>query len=254
MQHHFLGYFAVAYLLKEPIPILLLAGIGLAVLLRSKTVSPLAKLFVLLPPAVLFAAHSLWAGDLGIRYIIPVLPFSYLIAGAGAGWLIQHRARWTRPLAAVLGLWLVVAAVGIYPDHLAYFNEAACLPGQPGQIGLDGGTRCGPTWLDDSNVDWGQGLKQAREWIDRNAKGRMVRLAYFGTFPPEGYGLAAEKIGIPQLIENPTPGLYIVSAHWIALVPALAKANDSAAGDWLRGTPPVALIGHSLYVYDRSGP
>ena len=152
------------------------------------------------------------------------------------------------------GLWLVVAAIGIYPDHLAYFNEAACLPGQPGQIGIDGGTRCGPMWLDDSNVDWGQGLKQVKKWIDRNAKGRKVRLAYFGTFPPEGYDLAAEKIAAPQLLESPTPGLYIVSAHWIALVPALAKANDSAAGDWLRDTPPVALIGHSFYVYDRPGP
>ncbi|MGA2326463.1 MAG: glycosyltransferase family 39 protein [Bryobacteraceae bacterium] len=254
MQHQFLSYFAVAYLLKEPIPILALAGIGLAVLLRSKTVSPLAKLFLLLPPAVLFAAHSLWADNLGVRYIIPVLPFAYLIAGVGAGWLIQRRSRWTRPLAAVLGLWLVVAAIGIYPDHLAYFNEAACLPGNPGQIGLDGGTRCGPMWLDDSNVDWGQGLKQVKKWIDRNAKGRKVRLAYFGAFPPEAYGLATESIGIPQLVRSPAPGLYIVSAHLVAHAPALAGVEHSAAGDWLRDTPPVAVIGHSFYVYDRPGP
>jgi 4-amino-4-deoxy-L-arabinose transferase-like glycosyltransferase len=172
MQHQFLSYFAVAYLLKEPIPILLLTGIGLAALLRGKTVPPLAKLFLLLPPAVLFAAHTLWADNLGVRYIIPMLPFAYLIAGAGAAWLLQHRARWARPLAAVLGLWLVATAIGIYPDHLAYFNEAACLPGTPAQIGMDGGTRCGPMWLDDSNVDWGQGLKQMKQWMDRNAKGR----------------------------------------------------------------------------------
>lgn len=254
MQHQFLSYFAVAYLLKEPIPILLLTGVGLAALLRGHTVSPLAKIFLLLPPVVLFAAHTLWADDLGVRYIIPVLPFAYLIAGVGAAWLLQYRPMWTRPLAAVLGLWLVAAAIGIYPDHLAYFNEAACLPGKSAQIGLDGGTRCGPMWLDDSNVDWGQGLKQVKQWIDRNAKGRKIWLAYFGTFPPQAYGLSAEEIGIPQLLESPSPGLYIVSAHLVAHAPALAGVQHSGAGDWLRDTPPVAIIGHSFYVYDRSGP
>jgi hypothetical protein len=137
---------------------------------------------------------------------------------------------------------------------LAYFNEAACLPGSAAQIGLDGGTRCGPLWLDDSNVDWGQGLKQVRQWIERNANGRKVRLAYFGTFPPEAYGLAAERMGLPELLESPTPGLYIVSAHWVAHVPALASTRHSGAADWLRDTPPVAVIGHSFYVYDRPGP
>jgi len=136
----------------------------------------------------------------------------------------------------------VVTAVGIYPDHLAYFNEAACLA-KPTLIGTDGGTRCGPLWLDDSNVDWGQGLKQLKAWIASKARGRSVRLAYFGTVSPAAYGLAVEEIGWPQLLA-PTPGLYVVSAHW------LAQASGRGVA-WLRAARPVAIIGHSLYVYER---
>jgi hypothetical protein len=250
LQHNFAGYFAAAYLLKEPIASLLLVAIGLVALVRSRAISVLAKFFLLLPPGVLFAAHTIWADNMGIRYVIPELPFAYLIGGLGAAWLIQLPSKWTKPLTVALALWIVMAAIGIYPDHLAYFNEAACLPGNLDQIGIDGGARCGPLWLDDSNVDWGQGLKQLRVWLDRHAKGRIIRLAYFGTILPEAYGVACQRIGPEELIEDPQPGLYVVSAHFVARVPALGARLKPGAGEWLRRTPPVAIVGHSLYVYD----
>src|ERR1035437_862992 len=250
LKHNFAGYFAAAYLLKEPIASLVLVAIGLAALVRSRTISVLAKLFLLLPPAVLFAAHTIWADDMGIRYLIPELPFAYLIGGLGAAWLIRSRSLGTKPLAVVLAAWMVVAAIGIFPDHLAYFNEAACLPGNLDRIGIDGGARCGPLWLDDSNVDWGQGLKQLKVWLDHHARGRNIRLAYFGTILPEAYGVAWERIGPEELLEDPQPGLYVVSAHFVARVPALGARREPGAGGWLRRAPPVAIVGHSLYVYD----
>jgi hypothetical protein len=250
LQHNFTGYFAAAYLLKEPVASLLLVAIGLVALARSKTISVLAKLFLLLPPAVLFAAHTIWADNMGIRYMIPELPFACCLGGMGAAWLIQSRSRWTRLLAVVLAVWIVVAAIGIYPDHLSYFNEAACLPGHLNRIGIDGGARCGPLWLDDSNVDWGQGLKQLKGWLDRHARGRAIRLAYFGTFLPEAYGVACERIGPEELMEDPQPGLYAVSAHFVARVPALGARLKPGAGEWLRRTPPVAIVGHAFYVYE----
>jgi predicted membrane-bound mannosyltransferase len=248
LDHRFAGYFAAAYLLKEPIASVLLAGIGLFALMRKRT-DAMVRLFLLVPPAVLFAAHTIWADNLGIRYIIPVLPFTCLIGGAGAARLLENGRRWGRPAAAVLGAWVVLAAAGVYPDHLSYFNEAACLAGNPGGIGLDGGTRCGTAWLDDSNVDWGQGLKQLKAWTDANARGRKIRLAYFGSFTPEAYGLQCERVGVEQLMQAPTPGLYVVSAHLVARVPALAGRFQQGAAEWLRQTP-VAIVGHSLYVYE----
>jgi hypothetical protein len=247
LSAHFVSYFAVAYLLKEPIAGIILAGIGFLALIRSKTIPTLAKLFILIPPAVLFAAASLLADDLGIRYIIPALPFVYLLAGLGIATLFHAapRMRWAPYAAVVLCGWIVIAAAGIYPDHLSYFNEAACLLDQPAQIGLDGGTRCGPAWLDDSNVEWGQGLKQLQVWLSRHAGGRTARLAIFSSFPPEAYGIRCELLRASELTREPSPGLYVVSAHYVARIPALPRSSD-----WLRRIQPVAIVGHSLYVYD----
>jgi hypothetical protein len=244
-SYRFLSYFGVAYLLKEPVAGMILAGIGLVALIRSRSIPVLAKLFLLVPPAVLFVAISLLASDLGIRYIIPVLPFAFLLAGFGLATLLQAARGWAPYLAAVLCGWLVLAAVGVYPDHLSYFNEAACLLDQPGQVGLDGGTRCGPVWLDDSNVDWGQGSKQLKAWLDRHASGRTVKLAMRTSFPTDNYGIRGESIDPSSLAREPTPGLYVVSASYVGRIPALPRASD-----WLRRIPPTAIVGHSLYVYD----
>jgi hypothetical protein len=94
------------------------------------------------------------------------------------------------------------------------------------------------------------GLKQLKDWLDHHARGRNIRLAYFGTILPEAYGVACERIGPEELMEDPQPGLYVVSAHFVARVPALGARLKPGAGEWLRRTPPVAIVGHSLYVYD----
>jgi hypothetical protein len=186
------------------------------------------------------------ADNFGVRYIIPVLPFGFLLAGLGMATLIRMPGRWGRPAAAFLAAWLVVAAAGIYPDQLSYFNEAACLPGHIGRIGLDGGSRCGTEWLDDSNVDWGQGLKQLKAWLDRNAPGRTVRLATIFEFPPDAYGIRYQRLeGEENFMRLPGPGLYAVSGHMVA------RANYY--GGWLKENQPVAVVGHAIYIYDIPG-
>ena len=234
-QQRFTGYFAAAWLLKEPLAAILLSVAGVFAL-RGAASSRRVKLFLLLPPAALFAAHTVFADNLGMRYLIPLVPFACLAGGAGAAWLMR-RGRWGRALTAVLALWMMVADAGIYPDHLSYFNEAACLTTNPAAIGLDGGTRCGPLWLDDSNVDWGQSLKQVKQWVDANAGGQPVHLAYFGSMPPAAYGVHVAPLSLEQLAGEPPAGISIVSAHYVA--------RSHAA--WLR--TPSAIIGHAMYVY-----
>ena len=249
LQKRFLSYFAVAWLLKEPIAGIVLVLWGLALVLRSRSLLPLDKLFLLLPPAVLFLAHTFLADNLGIRYIIPAMPFGYLVGGFALAALVQSGVMWKRALAGALCVWMAVAAIGIFPDHLSYFNESACLLEQPRLVGLDGGTRCGPLWLDDSNVDWGEGLKQLRDWTNRHALNRKFRFAYFGSFPPNAYGLNYEPIGIPQLLAEPKPGLYVVSSHMLARTLAVG-ATENGGGAWLKRVAPAAIVGHCLYVYD----
>jgi Dolichyl-phosphate-mannose-protein mannosyltransferase/SEC-C motif len=249
LSRRFYTYFVAAYLLKEPLATILLVAAGLVMLLRSKYIAPLKKWFLLLTPAVFLVAVTFLADDMGIRYIIPVLPFTYLLGGMALAALFGKQLAWGRYAAAALCLWLIVEAAGIYPDHLSYFNEAACLLESPGRIGVDGGSRCGPLWLDDSNVDWGQGLKQLRTWLDRNGNGRTLRLSYFGSYAPESYGLKYQKVEPGELFGDPPPGLYAVSAQTVARIPALGAEFTPRGGAWLRSTPPTAIVGHAFYIY-----
>ena len=249
LAHHFNLYFVVAYLVKEPIATIILAALGLAQLLRRE-VRRLAVAFLLIPAAALFLGYTILSDDLGVRYIVPCLPFAYLAGGLSLAAMLQSATAWKRGAAALLCIWLVVTAVGIYPDHLSYFNEAACLPDQAGKIGLDGGSRCGGRWLDESNIDWGQGLKQLKSWLDRNAPGRNVRVAYFGSFDPQVYGIPAEQLSGPDLASTPAPGLYAVSAHWVAS----AVARYGSGAEWLHQNQPLAVVGHAYYIYEIPPP
>jgi len=235
---HFRGYFTGAYLLKEPAASILAAALGVAVVMRRKDNGRLRRLFLLLPPAALWMAYTAKADALGIRYLIPALPFAFLLGGAGLAWLWERRAPWGRAAALSLCGWLVLEAAAIYPDQLSYFNESACLLHDPARIGLDGGTRCGPAWLDDSNVDWGQGLKQLRAWLDAHGVRGPIRFAYFGSFPPQAYGI---EFTSPDPRAQPAPGVYAVSAHYM---PRL-----TAAGTWFGQREPTAIVGHAIYVF-----
>ncbi len=238
---HFYGYFAGAYLLKEPLAAIAAAAVGLVAQtygLREKGAARRRLLFLLLPPTVLFLAYSTAADELGVRYLIPALPFAFLLGGAGLAWLWEQRALWSRGGAALLGAWLVAQAAAIYPDHLSYFNESACLLYDPARLGPDGGSRCGPAWLDDSNVDWGQGLKQLRSWLDARGVRGPIRFAYFGSFPPQHYGIQYRP---PPPEAAPSPGVYAVSAHFL---PRLVSA-----GAWFGEREPSAIVGHAIYVY-----
>ena len=250
MRYRFESYFAQAYLLKEPVAAIVLAGLGVFQLLRARDIGILAKLFLLLPPTVLFTVHTLFADGLGIRYIIGVLPFTCLFGGLALGSLVRSGSTAKRCVAGVLCAWSVLAAAGIYPDQLSYFNEMACL-GEPGKIGLDGGSGCGTRWLDDSNVDWGQGLKQLGAWMEANAKGRPIRLAYFGSFPPEVYGFApqSESLTSRDLMRVPAPGLYAVSTHMYARTNGFIDKYRQGSV-WMRITEPRAVVGHAYYIYD----
>jgi len=218
------------------------AAIGWVVLVRNKSVPRVTKLFLLLPPAVLFVAYSIGADQWGVRYIIPALPFAFLAGGIGLDALLRSRWIGARLAAGVLCVWAVVAAAGIYPDHLSYFNEMACALESPGEVGLDGGSRCGPLWLDDSNVDWGQGLKQLSAWLEAHGEKRTLQLYYFGSLPPKVYGLSYAD-PVRALAAAPAPGLYAVSAHFVARGPALGAP-------WMRRLRPKAIVGHAFYIFD----
>jgi hypothetical protein len=243
----FYGYYLYAIALKAPLALIAAAVVGLGVTIIRR-VPIRERAFLLLPPSAFLAGYSLMSFNIGIRYMLPLMPFVYVLAGIG---LAAMATRWKGAVvSAALCAWLVVAAAGIYPDHLSYFNEVACAS-TPRDIGLDGGSRCGPRWLDDSNVDWGQGLKQLRQWVDAHARGSTLRLGYFGTVPPQLYGIDYVPMSDADLLRGAEAGIYAVSAHIVASTPAVARRGAGSGAEWLRATKPSAIVGHAYYIFER---
>lgn len=245
-EHRFYSYFLVAWLIKEPLAGILAAITGAVIAVRGRSTARLARFFLFVPAAALFICYTLYADDMGIRYMIPVLPFAFLLGGVGLAALFQSAQGWQRAAGAVLCIWLVVADVGIYPDHLSYFNEAACVADNPAKIGFDGGSRCGISWLDQSNIDWGQGFKQLKTWLDRNVPGKPVHYASFVAvyFPPEAYGIKTLPTDYADVMSGTKPGLYALSAQLVA-----RARNVPGGGLWLRQRAPIAIAGHSIYIF-----
>jgi hypothetical protein len=239
LQHRFASYFALVWLLKEPLATVALALGGSYLAIRSRAISRLSKLFLFVPAVIFFLACTVWADDIGIRYLMPAMPFGFIAGGLALATLLQSPK--TRIVAALACVWVTIAAAGIYPDHLSYFNEAACLPGHTARIGLDSGSRCGSEWVADSNVDWGGSLPQLKAWLDRNPPTTTIRMKYFGTYPPEGYGIHFETIR-PELPEGPPPGIYVVSSHIVAYWGTYNKFS------WMRREPD-AVVGHAYSVF-----
>jgi hypothetical protein len=94
---------------------------------------------------------------------------------------VRHAATATRPAPRAALAWALVIAAGLesaraLPWPLSFFNLAAGGPGRGDRI------------VNDSNVDWGQGLIALRDELRRRGIAR-VHLAYHGTVDPAIYGI-----------------------------------------------------------------
>ena len=223
-------YFLAAFLFKATIPTLL--AIVFAVytafqdggMRRGETV-------LLAGIGFYFLLISVAADQIGLRYLLPIFPLLFVWTSRFVPNLASLRGGYL--VVVMLLAWQAGSALRIFPNHIAYFNEIA------------GGPQAGPLLLDDSNVDWGQGMKQAAEYV----RARNLTNIYMYTFSPfdnpQYYGLPANistKEAFPKLIAHkPSPGTYIISAHYVARMKAVSA-------DW-KMYEPVDRIGQSLWVY-----
>jgi len=223
----FWSYFVQALSMKTPLALLLLACVGCLLVLLRRPLRAEA-IWVLLPAAGLLGMTTvLTTAQIGLRYVLPVIPLLCILGGAAAGraGVIMRPARWVAiPLVAALLAWQAASVLRVHPYHLAYFNEAA------------GGPQNGYRHLVDSNLDWGQDLGGLARWM-RVQQSAPVHLYYFGTADPEYYGLARRS--------PPEPGWYAVSATH--LMGVYLPDPDYLAP--FRTMAPAARIGHSIFVY-----
>jgi hypothetical protein len=216
-------YFPVAFAVKTPVATLaaLLLALSLAIRFRRNLDLRLAVLAV---PVLVYLAFCIPANiNIGIRHILPIYPFLFVLAGVI---LATQNWRWKQATLGVIAVALAVESLAIYPHYLAFFNVLAGGPGN------------GPRYLVDSNLDWGQDLKNLKLYMDAHQL-PSVCLSYFGSAEPEYYGIRSESDPANQ--------------DCVAAVSATLLYGAYVPGDtyaWLRARTPVAKIGYSIYVYD----
>ena len=166
---------------------------------------------LLIPAAVVLGSAMVAHLNVGIRYVFPILPLLCVWCGgliegepardargaAGASRARAPRARFAvvPALAVALTAFQAMEAAAASPWYLSFFNAFAGGPG--------GGYRI----VNDSNVDWGQGLIALRDEMKRRGIAR-VHLAYHGTTDPAIYGIDY----VPYLGGMPGP-----ESDWIAI-------------------------------------
>jgi 4-amino-4-deoxy-L-arabinose transferase-like glycosyltransferase len=223
-------YFLLAFAVKATLPLLIL--ILLATVRATNGLKEVRGEAILLATIAAYTAViSLWAHPLGIRYLLPVFPLLFVWVSRLVPECLTARAG--QLVLGVLLLWQAWAGLSAFPNYIPYFNEAA------------GGAAKGIDYLDDSNVDWGQGLKQAAEYVRERGLKNVAIYSFSPLDNPLYYGLPANvqtaQVRDLLLFKRPRPGVYIISAHHIARM----RQVDPA---W-RSYTPVERIGVSLWVY-----
>lgn len=247
----FLSYYpkTLLYKLSHGFQALVVIGAVLALIRKRKSrkanptfplpTSPFAFLISLwLPVLILFGLATFSGMQLGVRYILPVIPPFAMLAGRVAAWVsVQGQAAaWLIRIAAVL---LLGSSLRFHPHHLAYFNEYA------------GGPIGGRQHLLDSNLDWGQDLFRARDFIQAHAD-ENPRFVYFGTVQPSRLGVT---VPFPPS-RFPEPGLYLVSVNFVMGRPHAAwqpdgtrRALDIHEFGYFRLFEPIGHAGDSIDIY-----
>lgn len=187
-------FFPVAFLLKTPLPALLLGLAGVAALLlpraRSAAGVKLRWLYRAAPLLIFFVVYWFMAVrmalNIGHRHILPTYPVFYVFASASACWLAVGPRRLIGA-ALVLAVTLQAAdSLAVRPHYLSYFQPLA------------GGAQRGWHYLVDSSYDWGQGLPDLATWLERkHARGDAtpVFLTYFGADSPRARQLDVVRFG-----------------------------------------------------------
>jgi hypothetical protein len=249
-------YFPVAFLVKTPIPILILLVFSAVLAIRQMATrgrkseiggrreAGVLTLIVFVGAYVLLALFS--AVEIGYRHLLPILPCLYVLAAqtsnvlqSSVSNLNSRFVAWLPSfLIALLLIWHVVGAVGVFPNYLTFFNE------------IIGGPQNGWKYLVDSNLDWGQSLIELRTYIAEHRLGR-INLSATGFVNPAVYGIAYDPLPPmpnPQSVIHfdPKPGRYYIGAHNLQI----GSPIDHDVFGWFREREPSEWIANAILVYD----
>ena len=147
-------YFPAAFLIKMTIGFLIL--LALVPFARALWQRELRRevVFLLLPPVIFIGSAMTAKVDIGIRHILPIMPFLILLVAGAAVALAKQSRKWAWAV-AILVVLDVAGSLHAYPNYLPYSNEVFGGPLRTYRV------------LADSNVGWGGGLKALHDSMAR---------------------------------------------------------------------------------------
>lgn len=271
-------YYLACLAYKVPEGTWIVVGLSFVALIASRRVRSGPDRFdafavLAFPAIVLFAMSALTDINLGLRYVLPIIPFVYVACGRVAPWAAGMVGRARGITLGVVGVALGMTALQtglVHPSYLASFNWAS------------GGPDRGSNRLIDSNLDWGQDLVPLRAWLAKDRPGQPVGLAYFGQINPSLFAVRGEEFAwfLPPVLPGTTepmgvnparigpaprlrPGVYAVSASLVRGLPWRVYDSGDPLRCWGPGwnagrgafsyfadLTPTAKVGHSIFVYD----
>ncbi len=228
-------YFLAVMSIKTPLYTLIVFAIGFFWLLTTKTVSLIKKSMMLVPFLIfLIIASFLNRINIGLRHVLPIYPFIFLICSGTYSFIQNLKLTWIkRPFSFLLvgGLiYFVGRQVLANPNQLSYFNEFV------------GSAEKGVLLVGDSNLNWGQDNKRLSKLVKKMGN-PLVKLGSSTRNPAEYqyYGLNWAPISETDLIK-PEPGLYALD---INLYTGLQKKPES----WFKSRKPDYKAGETIYIF-----
>ncbi len=226
-------FYPVAFLIKTPVPFLLLVFLGALSV-------PKAKLKLIIVPVVSYALILMVAEKQhGVRYLLPTFPFLCLMIGG----IFSTQNRWRKWMAMGLVAWMGLEAFSIYPNYLTYFNQIA------------GGPRRGYQWLVDCNLDWGQDFPAVRQFLAAHEPVEKM-VATFGPADRDYYFGSHQDL----LADANNPSFYFhhinsdePKKEYLIVSASLLQGfglSDPNVFAWLRAKEPLAQVANSTFVYD----
>jgi 4-amino-4-deoxy-L-arabinose transferase-like glycosyltransferase len=159
-------YFPIAIAIKSTLAFLILLSIAIWAIAVGKLARWREILFLTIPAALYLLVAMSSHMNIGVRHILPIYAFLGVLIGGAAASLVQQKRRWLYVF-AVLVLFQIVTSVRAFPTYISYVNEAW------------GGQKNAWWLLSDSNADWAQQLKAAKQYLDSRGV-KDCWFVYFG--------------------------------------------------------------------------
>jgi hypothetical protein len=231
------SYFPTAFLIKTPVPTIILLFAALIYFSHEKN-RLMKALFIILPPLFVFLAFSAQKVNIGLRHVLPAYPFIFVLIGSVPS-IKTESVKAARAVFYACLVWYAYATAVIFPHQLAYFNE------------IIGGPKNGYKYLVDSNLDWGQDLAGLKEFMDSNGIDK-IKLAYFGFCDPKYYGIDYEYLPGYYIPEPVNVKEDIELTGWFAISATMLQGVYLPDRDFykpFKDIKPVGHIGYSIFIY-----